>query len=155
MELRRAISLECCCAKRCIRAQFDLSSADTGVATASNMPAHNIHDALICRSSEVVPATATSVHLGRSAPHPLFHPIATERRTSLAAESRQPYSMIVLARSKNDSAILRSSALAVLRLITSSNFVGCSTGSSAGLAPCNILATTTAQRRNKSSSSAP
>ena len=31
--------------------------------------------------------------------------------------------------------------LAVLRLITSSNFVGCSTGRSAGLAPLRILST--------------
>jgi hypothetical protein len=30
------------------RAQFDLSLADTGVATASNMPQHKIHDVLIC-----------------------------------------------------------------------------------------------------------
>jgi hypothetical protein len=33
------------------------------------------------------------------------------------------------------------SALAVLRLRTSSNFVGCSTGRSAGLAPFRILST--------------
>src|ERR1700730_11972958 len=32
-------------------------------------------------------------------------------------------------------------ALAALRLITSSNFVGCSIGRSAGLAPLNILST--------------
>ena len=33
------------------------------------------------------------------------------------------------------------SAFAVLRLITSSNFVGCSTGRSAGFAPLRILST--------------
>ena len=33
------------------------------------------------------------------------------------------------------------SALAVFRLMTNSNFVGCSTGKSAGLAPCSILST--------------
>ena len=38
-------------------------------------------------------------------------------------------------------------ALAVLRLITNSNFVGCSTGKSAGLAPRRILATKEAARR--------
>ena len=37
--------------------------------------------------------------------------------------------------------IVRPRALAVLRLITSSNFVGCSTGSLAGLAPLRILST--------------
>jgi hypothetical protein len=37
--------------------------------------------------------------------------------------------------------IVRPSALAVLRLITSSNLVGCSIGRSAGLAPFMILST--------------
>ena len=37
--------------------------------------------------------------------------------------------------------IVRPICLAVLRLITSSNFVGCSTGRSAGLAPFRILST--------------
>src|SRR5262245_13100275 len=37
--------------------------------------------------------------------------------------------------------------LAVLRLITNSNFVGCSTGRSAALAPLRILSTKTAARR--------
>jgi hypothetical protein len=37
--------------------------------------------------------------------------------------------------------IVRPICLAVLRLITSSNFVGCSTGSSAGFAPLRILST--------------
>src|SRR4030095_8236815 len=41
--------------------------------------------------------------------------------------------------------------LAALRLITSSNFVGCSTGISAGLAPFRILSTWVAARRNRSS----
>src|SRR5215469_4830172 len=40
--------------------------------------------------------------------------------------------------------------LAVLRLITSSNFVGCSTGRSAGFAPFRILSTYLAARRYKS-----
>ena len=37
--------------------------------------------------------------------------------------------------------IVRPICFAVLRLITSSNFVGCSTGRSAGLAPFRILST--------------
>jgi hypothetical protein len=45
------------------------------------------------------------------------------------------------ARSRNDSGIVRPSALAALRLITNSNFVGCSIGRSAGLAPFKILST--------------
>lgn len=43
------------------------------------------------------------------------------------------------ARSKIDCGIVMPSALAVLRLITSSTFVGCRTGSSAGLAPVSTL----------------
>src|SRR5262245_52746242 len=39
---------------------------------------------------------------------------------------------------------------AVFRLITSSNFVGCSTGMSAGLAPLRILSIWMAARRNTS-----
>jgi hypothetical protein len=45
------------------------------------------------------------------------------------------------ARSSSDCGIVRPSALAVLRLITNSNFVACSTGRSAGLAPLRILST--------------
>src|SRR5262249_49240217 len=51
--------------------------------------------------------------------------------------------------------IVRPISFAVLRLITSSNFVGCSTGRSAGLAPLRILSTKTAARRKMSSSLAP
>ena len=45
------------------------------------------------------------------------------------------------ARPSSDGGIVSPSALAVLRLITSSNFVGCSTGRSPGLAPWRILST--------------
>jgi hypothetical protein len=39
------------------------------------------------------------------------------------------------------SGTVKPSALAVLRLMTSSNFVGCCTGRSAGLVPSKILST--------------
>ena len=42
------------------------------------------------------------------------------------------------------------SALAVLRLMTNLNFVGCSTGRSAGLAPFEDLSTYVAARRHRS-----
>ncbi len=45
------------------------------------------------------------------------------------------------ARSNTDFGITRSSSLAVCRLITNSNLVGCSIGKSPGRAPCRILAT--------------
>jgi hypothetical protein len=47
------------------------------------------------------------------------------------------------ARKRSVGGIVRPSALAVLRLMTSSNFQGCSTGRSAGLAPFKILSTYT------------
>src|SRR5262245_44798661 len=51
------------------------------------------------------------------------------------------YSITWSARSSSAGGIVRPSALAVLRLMISSNFVGCSTGRSAGLVPLRILST--------------
>src|SRR6266446_5212460 len=51
------------------------------------------------------------------------------------------------ARCSSGCGIVRPSTLAVLRLITSSNFVGCSMGRSAGFAPLKILSTYTAACR--------
>ena len=45
---------------------------------------------------------------------------------------------------------VRPICFAVFRLNTSSNFVGCSTGKSAGLVPLSILSTNRAARRSKS-----
>src|SRR5262249_8321938 len=61
------------------------------------------------------------------------------------------YSITWSARASSDGGIVRPRALAVLRLITSSNLVGCSTGRSAGFAPLRILSTNTATRRSVSS----
>jgi hypothetical protein len=49
------------------------------------------------------------------------------------------YSITSLARNRIDWGMASPSAFAVLRLMRSSNLVGCSTGRSAGLAPFNIL----------------
>ena len=54
---------------------------------------------------------------------------------------RHPYSITSSARTSNEGGTVRPSALAVFRLITSSNLVGCSTGRSAGLVPLRILST--------------
>jgi hypothetical protein len=51
------------------------------------------------------------------------------------------HSMIWSARRSTDCGIVNPSALAVLRLMTSSNFVACCTGRSAGFAPFRILST--------------
>src|SRR5215472_14347447 len=58
-----------------------------------------------------------------------------------------PFHLITLsARNSMDCGIVRPICLAVFRLILSSNFVGCSTGRSAGLAPFKILSTKYATR---------
>src|SRR5262249_49370162 len=51
---------------------------------------------------------------------------------------RACYSITSLAWRSSDCGIVKPSALAVLRLMTSSNLVGCSTGRSAGFAPLRI-----------------
>ena len=60
------------------------------------------------------------------------------------------YSITLSARSSNDSGIVKPSALAVVRLMTKSYLVGCSTGMSAGFAPRRILSVISAARRKRS-----
>src|SRR5262245_42867903 len=62
---------------------------------------------------------------------------AADERDELAAL----HSITSVARSRNDSGIVNPSVFAVVRLRTRSNFVGCSTGRSAGFAPRRILST--------------
>src|SRR5262245_55444732 len=62
---------------------------------------------------------------------------AAEQRDELAAL----HSITSSARSRNDSGILRPSALAVVRLTMRSYLVGCSTGRSSGLVPRRSLLT--------------
>src|SRR5262249_14287759 len=68
----------------------------------------------------------------------------------VAAENQAAHSITSSARSRNDSGIVRPSAFAVVRLMTRSNLVGCSTGRADGFAPCKILSTKSAARRNRS-----
>src|SRR6516164_7545718 len=56
-------------------------------------------------------------------------------------ELAPPHSITSSARASSDGGRPRPSALAVVTLMTSSNFVGCSTGRSAGFAPRRILST--------------
>src|SRR5437868_13656771 len=60
------------------------------------------------------------------------------------------HSITSSALTRSDCGTVRPSALAVFRLITNSNLVGCSTGRSAGLAPFKILSTYPAAFRNES-----
>src|SRR5262249_13044867 len=55
--------------------------------------------------------------------------------------TRRDHSMVASARNSRAGGSVRPRALAALRLITSSTFAGCSTGSSPGLAPLRILST--------------
>src|SRR2546425_4565699 len=77
------------------------------------------------------------------------------KRESAEESASVHHSITWSARSSSDCGIVRPSALAVLRLITSSNFVGCSTGRAAGLAPLRILSTYVAVRRKMSRRSGP
>ena len=63
--------------------------------------------------------------------------------SSVTSKSRAyiAYWIISSARCSSEGGIVSPIAFAVLRLITSSNLVGCSTGRSAGLAPFRILST--------------
>src|SRR5262249_22945153 len=78
------------------------------------------------------------------------HSRAAEQRDERAPFHLRTHSITSSARSRNDSGIVRPSALAVVRLMTNSHFVGCSTGRSAGFAPLRILSTYSAARRNRS-----
>src|SRR5712691_5442544 len=66
-----------------------------------------------------------------------------DRQQCRAAETDEevarPHSITSSARARSDCGTVRPSALAVFKLMTSSNLVGCSTGRSAGLAPLRIF----------------
>src|SRR5262249_859521 len=75
-----------------------------------------------------------------------------ERPRRRAAEQRDElatlHSITSSARASSDGGMVRPIALAVVRLMTSSNLVGCSTEIPAGFAPRKILSTNSAARRN-------
>src|SRR5713101_7054140 len=85
----------------------------------------------------------------------------SERRGEEAASERADerpsvhYSMTWSARRRRDCGMVRPRALAVLRLMTSSNFVGSSMGRSPGFAPLRILSTRDAPRLKNSGRSGP
>ena len=75
------------------------------------------------------------------APIPAVRGHLMEPPESTLSAIRLPHSITSSTRDRNDSGIVSPSALAVLRLTTSWNLVGCWTGRSAGLAPFRILST--------------
>ena len=84
---------------------------------------------------------------------PRLLPLGDERRgeegTSQGSEEHPPvhHSITWSARCRRDGGMVRPRALAVLRLMTRSNFVGCSMGRSPGRAPLRTLSTNVAARR--------
>src|SRR5262245_8775546 len=79
------------------------------------------------------------------------HRRAAEQRDERAA----PHSITSSATNRMSRLIVSPTSLAAFTLMTSSNFVGRSTGKSAGFAPLSILSTYVAVRRNRSSTFAP
>jgi hypothetical protein len=71
---------------------------------------------------------------------------AAEQRDEIAA----PHSITSVASTSSSGGMVKPSALAVLRLMTNSSLVDCSTGKLAGLAPLKILSTYVAARRKLS-----
>src|SRR5947209_20454421 len=91
--------------------------------------------------------------LGHGSPMSALGRIADSTRTSRnvrdvpGGDIAPLHSITSSARASSEAGMSRPSVFAVLRLMTSSNFVGCSTGRSAGLAPLMILSTKNAARR--------
>src|SRR6266545_5991939 len=68
------------------------------------------------------------------------------RKTKIFLSRLTPHRITLSALASTLGGIVRPICLAALRLTTNSNFVGCSTGKSAGLAPFRILSTIAATR---------
>src|SRR5262245_48871927 len=85
----------------------------------------------------------------------VFDHIASLSEASVHDGAALHYSITSSASASSFSGTVSPSALAVLRLIANSNLVGCSTGSSAGLAPCRIRCTYQAPRLNRSGRGVP
>ena len=92
---------------------------------------------LITLWSGSIPITAILGVLCKDLVAPNDRRHVADKRDELASS----HSITLSARARTLSGMITPSALAVLRLISSSNFVGCSTGMSAGLAPLSILST--------------
>jgi hypothetical protein len=101
---------------------------------------------------ELLPEAGAQRTLEAVSSVPLFGhapvPGGLEKRLPLPFLPRTPaYLITSSARSRRDGGIVIPRALAVWRLMTNSNFVGCSTGRSAGLVPFRSLSTYVAARR--------
>ena len=77
------------------------------------------------------------------------------QKVTSAPQRWERYSITSSARASSMGGMVMPSALAVLRFITSSNFVGCSMGRSAGFAPFRMASRYLAARRYRSMTSGP
>ena len=146
---------------------FAVEPADIQVGEMIDLPTHETSPEAM-RPPEVVARNHAVIdafyrYLFNGSPYCFLHPTLNLRlprsdsRQSLAislilallppiAIGNRLHLMTFSARISTTGGIVRPSALAVFKLIISSNFVGCSTGKSAGLAPFRILSTIDAAR---------
>src|SRR6185295_18695378 len=82
-------------------------------------------------------------------------PSAIESLSRTAIRDLKCHLMTLSALASTFGGIVSPICLAALRLMINSNFVGCSIGRSAGLAPLRILSTYVAARRHRSTKFAP
>src|SRR5262245_45548180 len=92
-----------------------------------------------CRRNSKPEYRANVAILSSPQQHPSPHPAAYGEEPTAREKPAHLHSMTSSARARLEGGTVRPSALAVLRLTTSSNRVGCSTGRSAGLSPLRIL----------------
>ena len=107
-------------------------------------------EADICIAKRHVRFTPESRHVRRNSQCPLCANSGLMHRSKMSR-----YSITSSARVRIVGGTVIPIALAVLRLIRSSNFVGCSTGRSAGFAPLRILSMNAPARRYKAGTFGP
>src|SRR6266849_6152224 len=130
------------CERRLDSAGFETGPSNQGVHCIPERHPPLEHHPTRARHREQV---AVPGRLGRVAGQRAMPAMITNELFNVDEESHRITSS---ARNSTDDGIVSLSAVAVLRLITSSNFVSCSTGRSAGLAPLRILSTYSAACRN-------
>jgi hypothetical protein len=92
-----------------------------------------------------------SAHPPIAAPKRTWPQVALVPEAAVSNRSKAaPYSITSSARASSVGGTVRPSVFAVVRFMTRSNLVGCSTGMSAGFAPRKILSTKLAARRKRS-----
>jgi hypothetical protein len=138
---RRATSAPCACATR--RDIDDIRCGSCPVMTASGQWHALPHRSISVRFTPVSGIDSRSQALPSRA-------ITGPEQVQQIAWTNRGYSMTSSARASSVGGTSRPSTLAVVRLMTRSNLVGCSTGISAGFVPRRILSTNSAARRNRS-----